>query len=145
MAYRNLNTDPELLRSQTKDDESRESKYKTETHDHEKILKTLKVNIDHNKKKHRKLNRKNVLLNINEVLIGSGSAIGTPTKSMINPSIGIVLTISTALLTSIAILITKEYISEPKIRYTKLKDWINVITLLYEKTLKTSMVDKKNT
>ena len=30
-----------------------------------------------------------------------------------------------------------------KIRYTKLRDWINVITLLYEKTLKQSMVDKK--
>ena len=30
-----------------------------------------------------------------------------------------------------------------KIRYTKLRDWINVITLLYDKTLKTSMSDKK--
>ena len=28
-------------------------------------------------------------------------------------------------------------------RYTKLRGWINVITLLYEKTLKTSMIDKK--
>ena len=62
----------------------------------------------------------------------------------INPSVGIVIPISTALLTSIAILITKEYISNLKIRYTKLRDWINVITLLYEKTSKQSMVDKKN-
>ena len=38
---------------------------------------------------------------------------------------------------------TNEYISKLKIRYTKLKDWINVITLLYEKTLKQSMIDKK--
>ena len=30
-----------------------------------------------------------------------------------------------------------------KIQYTKLRDWINVITLLYEKPLKESMVDKK--
>ena len=30
-----------------------------------------------------------------------------------------------------------------KIRYTKLRDWINVITLLYEKTLKESMIDKE--
>ena len=29
-------------------------------------------------------------------------------------------------------------------RYTKLRDLINVITLLYEKTLKESMIDKKN-
>ena len=28
-------------------------------------------------------------------------------------------------------------------RYTKLRDWITVITLLYEKTLNQSMIDKK--
>ena len=47
------------------------------------------------------------------------------------------------MLTPIAILITNEYNSKLKIRYTKLRDWINVITLLYEKTLKHSMIDKK--
>ena len=62
---------------------------------------------------------------------------------LINPGAGIIISSSTALLTSIAILITNEYISKLKIRYTKLRDWINVITLLYEKTLKQSMVDKK--
>ena len=77
-------------------------------------------------------------------MIGSRPAIGTSTMSLINPSIGVVLTSSSALLTSIVILITNEYISKLKIRYTKLRDWINVITLLYEKTLKESMVDKKN-
>ena len=41
-------------------------------------------------------------------------------------------------------LITNEYISKLKIRYTNLRDWNNVITLLYEKTLKQSMKDKKN-
>ena len=63
--------------------------------------------------------------------------------SLINPSFAIVLTSSTALLTSIAILKTNEYISKLKIRSTKLRDWINAITLLYEKTLKESMIDKK--
>ena len=63
--------------------------------------------------------------------------------SLSNPSIGIVLTSSTASLTSIAILLTNEYISELNIRYTKLRDWINVSSLSYEKTLKLSMVDKK--
>ena len=63
--------------------------------------------------------------------------------SLINPSIDIVLTSSTDLLTSLAILITNECISKLKIRYTKLRDWINVNTLLYEKTLKESMIDKK--
>ena len=64
--------------------------------------------------------------------------------ALINPGAGIIISSSTALLTSLAILITNEYISELKIRYTKLRDWINVITLLYKKTLKESMIDKKN-
>ena len=63
--------------------------------------------------------------------------------SLPNPSIGIVLTSSTALLTSLAILITNEYISKLKLRYTKLWDWINFITILYEKTLNQSVSDKK--
>ena len=80
---------------------------------------------------------------ITEILIGSGSAISPSTMSLINPSIGIVLTSSTALLTSLAILITNEYISKKKLRYTNLSDWINFITILYEKTLNQSMIDKK--
>ena len=60
-----------------------------------------------------------------------------------NPGAGITISPSTALLTSIAILITNEFISKLKIRYTKLRDWINVIDLLYEKTLKKSMVDER--
>ena len=62
--------------------------------------------------------------------------------SLTNPSIGILLTSSTALLTSLPILITNEYISKLKLRYTKLRDSINFITILYEKTLNQSMVDK---
>ena len=62
---------------------------------------------------------------------------------LINPGAVNIISSSTALLTSIAILITNEYIIKLKIRYTKLGDWINVTTLLYEKTLKQSMVDKK--
>ena len=85
-----------------------------------------------------------VLLIITEILIGSGSAITTSTMSVINPTICVVLTSSAAPLTSIALLITNENISKLKIRYTKLRDWINVITLIYEKTLITSMVDEKN-
>ena len=76
-------------------------------------------------------------------MIGSSSAIGRSTMGLINPGAGINISSGTALLTSIAILITNDFISKLKIRYTKLRDWINVITLLYEKTLKTSMVDKK--
>ena len=83
------------------------------------------------------------MLIITEILIGSGSAIWTSTMSLKIPIIGILLTSSTALLTSLAILITNEYISKLKLRYTKLRDWINFITILYEKTLNQSMIDKK--
>ena len=76
-------------------------------------------------------------------MIGSGSAIGSSTLSLFNPGAGIIILSSTALLTSIGILITNEYISKLKIRYTKIKDWINVKTMLYEKTLKQSMLDKQ--
>ena len=89
------------------------------------------------------MNKKKVLLNIIEILIGSASAIGSSTIGLINPGAGIFISSSTVILSSIAILITSEYISKVKIRYTKLKDWINAITLLYEKTLKQSMVVKK--
>ena len=78
-----------------------------------------------------------------EVIVGTGCAVGSSTMGLINPGAGIILSSSTALLTSIAILITNENITKLKIRYTKPRDWINVVTLLYEKTLKSSMVDKK--
>ena len=106
--YPNLNNEPELLKIRTRDDEIKNLKYQTEKHDHENILKSLKIDNDYYKKKYKSLNKKKVLIIITEILIGSGSAIGTSTMSLINPSIGIVLTSSTALLTFIAILITNE-------------------------------------
>ena len=90
------------------------------------------------------MNKKKVLLIITEILIGSASTISSSTRGLTNPGAGIIISISIALLFSIAILITNEYISKSKKRYTKLRVWVNVITLLYEKTLKQSMVDKKN-
>ena len=141
--YPNLNNEPELLKIKTRDDEIKNLKYQTEKHDHENILKSLKVDNEYYKKKYKNLNKKKVLLIISEILIGSGSAITSSTFSLINPSIGIPIASCSALLTSIAILITNENISKLKMRYTKLRDWINVITLLYEKTLKESMIDKK--
>ena len=137
------NGDPELLKFKTKYDQLSELQNKTKKHDNENILKSIEIDDGYYKKKYKSLNENKVLLVITQVLIGSGSAIGTSTMSIINPSIVIVLTSPTALLTSIAMLITNEYISKLKIRYAKLRDWIIGITLLYEKTLKTPMVDKK--
>ena len=141
--YPDLKNEPELLKIKTRDEEIKNLKYQTEKHDHENILKSLKVDNDYYKKKYNSLNNKKVLLIISEILVGSGSAISTSVMTMINPSIGIVLTSSTDLLTSLAILITNEYISKLKLRYIKLRDWINFITILYEKTLNQSMIDKK--
>ena len=142
--YPDIKNEPELLKIKTRDDEIKNLKYQSEKHDHENILKCLKVDKENYNKKYKSLNKKKILLIITEILVGSGSAIGTSTMSLINPNIGVVLTSSTALLTSIAILITNEYISKLKTRYIKIKDWINVITLLYEKTLRQSMIDKKS-
>ena len=141
--YPDLKNEPELLRIKTRDDEIKNLQYQTEKHDHENILKSLKIDNEYYKKKYKSLNKKKVLLIITEILIESGSAISTSTMSIINPSIGIVLTSSTALLTSLAILTTNEYISKLKLRYTKLRDWISFITILYEKPLNQSMIDKK--
>ena len=140
--YPNLYNEPELLKIRTRDDEIKNLKYQTEKHDHENILKSLKSDNENYKKIYKSLNKKKILLIITEIIVGSGLAIGTSTMSLINPSIGIVLTSSTAFLTSLAILITNEYISKLKLRYTKLRDWINFITILYENTLNQSMIDK---
>ena len=141
--YPDLKNEPELLKIETRDDEIKSLKNQTEKHDHENILESLKVDNEYYKKKYKSLNKKKVLLIISEILVGAGSAVGSSTMGLINPGAGIIISSSTALLTSIAILITNEYISKLKIRYTKQRDWINVIILLYEKTLKESMIDKK--
>ena len=126
--YPNINNEPELLKIKTRDDEIKNLKYQTEKHDHENILKSLKIDDEFYKEKYKSLNKKKVLLIITEKLIGSGSAVGSSTMGLINPGAGLIISSSTALLTSIAILITNEYISKLKKRYTKLRDWINVIT-----------------
>ena len=90
----------------------------------------------------KSLNQKKVLIFVTGTLLELGSAITTSTMSLTNSTIGLVLTSSTASLTSLAILITNEYLSKLKLRYTKLRDWINFITTLYEKTMNQSVVKK---
>ena len=142
--YPDLKIEPELSKIKTRDDEIKSLKYQTEKHDHENILKTLKIDNEYYETKYKNLNEKKLLLIITEILVGLGSAISTSTLGLINPGAGNIISSSTAFLSSIAILITNEYLSKLKVRYTKLRDWINVITLLYEETLKQSMMAKKN-
>ena len=115
MTYPNLNNEPELLKIQTKDDEIKNLKYQTEKHDYENILKNLKADNEKYKKKYKSLNKKKILLIVTENFVGGGSAFGTSTMGLINPSVGIIVSSSTAFLTSIAILIINEYISKLKI------------------------------
>ena len=136
--YPNLKNEDPTLKITTKDDQLRELQFKTEKHDHENILKSPKIDTGYYEKNYKSLNKKKFLLIITENLIGSGSAIGSSTMSLLNPGAGIIISSSTALLTSFAILITNEYISKLKTRCKKLRDWINIITLSYEKTLKES-------
>ena len=132
------------MKTTTKDDEIKDIKFKTEKHDHEDIYKSLKRDNECYKKKYKSLNKKKVLLVTTKILTGSASTIGSSTLAVLNPIAGIIISSSTALLTSIAILTTNEIISKLKIRYTNLGDWINVITLFYENKLKEPMIDKKN-
>ena len=141
--YPNLKNDPELLKIKSRVDEITNLIYQTLKHDHENMLKTLEIDNKYQKKNNQNLNKKKILLIITEILVGSASTISSSTMGLANPVAGIIISTSTTLLTSIVISITNEYISKLKIRYTKLRDWINVITQLYEKTLKTSRVDKK--
>ena len=122
------------VEKKTKDDQFKELQYKTEKHDYENMLKSIQIDIEYYRKKYKNLNKKKVFIIITEILVGSASTLETSTMGMINPGAGVIISSST----------TNEYISKFKRRYTKLTDWINEITLLYEKTLKQSVVDKKN-
>ena len=138
-----MKNEPELLKIETRDDEIKTLKNQTKKHHHENIIKSLKIDDEYYKKKYKSLNKRKILLKITENLIAWGSAIGSSAMGLINPRAGIIISSSTALLTSFSILITNEYIRKLKIGYTKLRDWIIVFTLLYEKPLKESMIDKK--
>ena len=78
------------------------------------ITKIIKIN--------KKFEKNRVLLFITEILVVAGYAVCSSTMSLITPGASINISSSTALLTSIAILITNEYISKLNIRYTKLRD-----------------------
>ena len=74
----------------------------------------------------------------------SASTESSCTLAPLKPSAGVNISSSTALLSSIAILITIEDISKIGTQNTKLRDWNKVNNLLFAKTLQQSMFDKKN-
>ena len=56
--YPNINNDPELLKIKTRDDEIKNLKYQTGKHDHEIILKSLKIDNEYYKKKYKSLKKR---------------------------------------------------------------------------------------
>ena len=58
--YPNLNNATEMLKLKTRDDEIKNLKYHAEEHDHENILKSLKIHNEYYKKKYESLNKKKV-------------------------------------------------------------------------------------
>ena len=58
MTYPNINNETEFLRRKTRYDEIKNLKYQTEKHDHENILKSLKIVNEYFKKKYKSLNKK---------------------------------------------------------------------------------------
>ena len=149
MANPNLKKkDLTFLKVTTEGDEIKELKIETEKHDLEKISKSLKIDNECFRKKFKSSNKKKDILIITEIFMRSASTKNSSTIALLarlNQKAGVVITTSTALLTSSAILITSEYISKLKIRCTRLQDWIKVINFGYERTLNQLMVDKKLT
>ena len=52
--YPDLKKEPEFLKLKPRDDEIKNLKYQTEKHDHENILKSLKIDIEYYKKKYQR-------------------------------------------------------------------------------------------
>ena len=109
------------------DDQFKELQYKTEKHDHEDILKSLKVDNEYYKQKFKSLKKKKVFMIVSKILIGGvvlGVGIGLTIKGL--DPVGVMSAGSISFLSSISTLITNEYFSKLKIRYTKLRDRIIV-------------------
>ena len=121
-SYPELKQEAHLLKITPKDVEIKELKYKTEVHDYKNILKSLKIDNEYYKKKFKNLNEKKVYAAVLEILMGaSGLAVGTSLSvTGVGATIGVLIAGASASLTSVAVLITNEYIAKLKMRYTKL-------------------------
>ena len=60
--YPNINNEPNVLKIKTRDDEIKKLKYQSEKHDHENILKSLKIDNEYYKKKYKSLNKKKLII-----------------------------------------------------------------------------------
>ena len=104
---------------------------------------SVTINNEYYKKQYKSLNEKKVFMIFSKILLGSvGLSVGSGLSLLGIAPVGIMRASSISFLSSISTFFTNEYFSRLKIRYTKMRDWINVTTLLNEKTLKQLMLDK---
>ena len=128
------------MQKTTKFDEIKDLQYKKEKLDFENFLKNLAILNVCYRKKNKNINKKKILLNITEISKGTNFTLVSSTFSIFNTTIAIPIASSFALFTLKPILKTSEYVSKLKLGYVKIRDWINIISLLYEKTMKKSIV-----
>ena len=107
MAYHKLKEDTSLKKIRTKDNDIKELKNITEKHEKENFSKSIKIDINSHRKKHKcKKNEK--LLISSKSFIGSCSTFVYSSKSTVNLSSVTPMASSSCLITRIAILITIE-------------------------------------
>ena len=115
--YPNINNEQELLKIKARDDEIKNLKYLTEKHDHENILKSLKIDNEYYKKKYKSLNKKKIFIFVSEILIGVGDLrVGSGLTMSRLAHVGVMTASSISFLSSTSTLITNEYFSRLKIR-----------------------------
>ena len=61
MTHPKINNQPELLKIKKRDDEIKNLKYQAEKHDHENCLKSLKIDNEYFKKKHKNLKKNKIM------------------------------------------------------------------------------------
>ena len=116
-----------------------------EKQDNEIVLKIFKIDRDYYNEKNSKKNERRIHLTILEILVAvSGLTVGTSLSMRgVGTIIGVPIEGCSSFLASVATLITNENLPKLKLRYTKLKAWIIMITILYEKTLDKPMIHKE--
>ena len=108
------------------------------------FFKSFKIDKDYYEKKPN-INKKNIFITFLENLTrASRLAVGTSLSIRgVGASIGVPIAGCVSFIASVATLITNEDFSKVKLRYKKLEDWMNMVSIVYEKTLSKCKIDKK--
>ena len=127
----------------TKDAEIATLEFKTGKHDYGRLLKSMKGDKYWYTKNITKINGKKCYTLVLKILVGvSGLTVGTSLSiTGVRTSFGVPIAGFCSFLASLAKLVTNECNSQLKVRYTKLKNWTKLITILHDKTLEKPRID----